>query len=185
MDLTWLYTAAGVLVNNLVLFAWKPLLNSYAGEKGKNLARQEDLERILSEVRAITETQKHIEAKISDEAWHAQWIITERRNAYVSALVAFRAYLQKLDDHVKQGRIVSDNTESAGAELNTASDELIRSIAISELFGGDSFRREMENALRFSNEAANAPDGIKGLKDKVREIEDRLLAIARTDLRIE
>jgi len=185
MELAWIYTASGVLINNLVLLVWKPWLGSYAGEKGKNLARQEDLERILTEVKAVTATQKEIESKISGEAWHAQWIMTERRNSYVSALVAFRTYIQRIDDHLDNGKIASDNRELAVAEINAASDELIKSIAISELFGGASFRLEMENAIRFAGDAARAPGGLKGLKDKVREIEDRLLAIARTDLKID
>jgi len=154
------------------------------GERGKNIARQADLELILSEVRAITETQKHIEAKISGEAWHAQWTLTERRNAYISALVAFRVYIQMIDDHLKNGRVVSDDKILAATEINKATDELIKSLAISELFGGLVFREEMENAVRFAAEAMHAPGGIKSLKERVREVEDRLLVVARTDLGI-
>jgi hypothetical protein len=57
--------------------------SAYVGEKGKNLARKEDLDKILVEVHSVTEAQKRIEARISGEMWHQQWVATERRNAYV------------------------------------------------------------------------------------------------------
>jgi membrane protein implicated in regulation of membrane protease activity len=61
--------AAVVVINNLVLWLWKPWTEAYAGEKGKNLARKEDLDKILEEVHAVTQMQKEIEAKISGDAW--------------------------------------------------------------------------------------------------------------------
>src|SRR5215831_14476314 len=55
-------------------------------EHGKNLARKEDLENIVAEVRAITATQKEIEAKISGDAWRRQWILDHKREFYVDLL---------------------------------------------------------------------------------------------------
>ena len=39
----WVYVFAIVGLNTLVLWFWKPWTNAYAGEKGKNFARKEDL----------------------------------------------------------------------------------------------------------------------------------------------
>jgi hypothetical protein len=63
--ISWLQGIALVALNNLVLLIWKPWAGAYAGEKGKNLARKEDLDKILDEVRAVTATQKAIEGKMS------------------------------------------------------------------------------------------------------------------------
>jgi hypothetical protein len=52
--ISWLQGIALVALNNLVLLFWKPWAGAYAGEKGKNLARKEDLNEILAEVRAVT-----------------------------------------------------------------------------------------------------------------------------------
>ena len=53
MDWTWLYVIAGAALNNLILLVWKPWTQAYAGEKGKNFARKEDLDKILAEVRVV------------------------------------------------------------------------------------------------------------------------------------
>jgi hypothetical protein len=60
MDWTPVYVAAGALLNALILGIWKPWGAAYAGEKGKNFARKEDLDQILAEVRAVTITQKKL-----------------------------------------------------------------------------------------------------------------------------
>jgi hypothetical protein len=86
MDWNWLYGAALVGLNNLVLGFWKPWAKDYAGEKGKNFARKEDLDLILAEVRAVTATQKQIEARISNEVWQQQWRLTQLRDAYALLL---------------------------------------------------------------------------------------------------
>ena len=75
-----------VALNNLVLLFWKPWAGAYAGEKGKNLARKEDLNEILAEVRAMTITQKEIEAKISGELWSRQMHWQQKRAIYARLL---------------------------------------------------------------------------------------------------
>jgi hypothetical protein len=47
---------AMVLLNILFWLIWKPWAGAYAGEKGKNFARKEDLNEILAEVWAVTAT---------------------------------------------------------------------------------------------------------------------------------
>jgi hypothetical protein len=88
VDWTFVYVAAGVGLNALVLGFWKPWLGAYGGEKGKNLARKEDLNEILAEVRAVTIATKEIEAKLTGEQWDRQMRWNEKRNTYTALLKA-------------------------------------------------------------------------------------------------
>jgi hypothetical protein len=80
--------ACSALLTALVFGFWKPWLGAYGGEKGKNLARKEDLNEILAEVRAVTITQKEIEAKLTGEQWDRQTRWNEKRNTYAALLSA-------------------------------------------------------------------------------------------------
>lgn len=44
----------------------------YLTNKGENLATHEDIDKLVDQVRAVTQTTKEIEAKISDEVWDRQ-----------------------------------------------------------------------------------------------------------------
>jgi hypothetical protein len=44
----------------------------YLTKKGENLATHEDIDKLVDQVRAVTQTTKEIEAKISDEVWDRQ-----------------------------------------------------------------------------------------------------------------
>jgi hypothetical protein len=45
---------------------------SYLKKKGENLATHEDIDKLVDQVRVVTQTTKEIEAKISDEVWDRQ-----------------------------------------------------------------------------------------------------------------
>lgn len=75
-----------VILNNLILYFWKPWLGAYGAEKAKNLARKEYLNEILSEVRAVTATQKQIEAQLSGTEWNRQILWNKRFDVYSSAM---------------------------------------------------------------------------------------------------
>jgi hypothetical protein len=64
MDINWatisMTALASVLLNGLLLGVWKPWAAAYTGEKGKNFARKEDIDKILAEVKAVTQTQEEI-----------------------------------------------------------------------------------------------------------------------------
>jgi hypothetical protein len=61
-------------------------LGAYLAAKGKNLARKEDLNGLVAEVRAVTITQKEIEARISGDLWERQWRLNQKRDAYARLL---------------------------------------------------------------------------------------------------
>lgn len=47
-------------------------MQGYMSEKGKNLATHEDIDKLVEQVSAVTQTAKEIEAKISDQVWDRQ-----------------------------------------------------------------------------------------------------------------
>jgi hypothetical protein len=47
-------------------------MQGYMSEKGKNLATHEDIDKVVDQVKAVTQTAKEIEAKISDQMWDRQ-----------------------------------------------------------------------------------------------------------------
>jgi hypothetical protein len=65
--LRWVIWGLGILVTGLGGF-----LAGYLKKKGENLARKEDLDDLIKEVRAVTTTTKKIEAEISSGVWDRQ-----------------------------------------------------------------------------------------------------------------
>jgi hypothetical protein len=47
-------------------------LGSYLKKKGENLATHEDVDKLVAQVAAVTETTKQIESKISHDVWERQ-----------------------------------------------------------------------------------------------------------------
>jgi hypothetical protein len=47
-------------------------MQGYMSQKGKNLATHEDIDKLVEQVKAVTQTTKEIEAKISDQVWDRQ-----------------------------------------------------------------------------------------------------------------
>ena len=79
MDWSLMVSGAALALNAVVIGFWKPWLGAYGGEKGKNLARKEDLDTILAEVRAVTFTQKEIETTLNNGMWNRQTLWAQAR----------------------------------------------------------------------------------------------------------
>jgi len=141
-----------VALNNLVLLFWKPWAGAYAGEKGKNLARKEDLNEILAEVRAMTITQKEIEAKVSNEALDRQWIWNQKRDLYTKVVDVG----QRLTEHYGDlaDAVSVEEQRIAHQKLDADLSELYRLSAFATIFG----TQDCCKALRqfFSQEAEQA-----------------------------
>src|SRR6266478_298890 len=73
-------------LTTIILWFWKPWVGAYAGEKGKTLARKEDLDAILAEVRAVTIAQKEIESNLSGDLWHRQTRWNEKKDIYTQLI---------------------------------------------------------------------------------------------------
>lgn len=78
--------ASSAILTAVILGFWKPWFGAYGGEKGKNLARKEDLDAILTEVKAITITQKEIESSLSGDLWNRQMRWNEKRDIYLGII---------------------------------------------------------------------------------------------------
>ena len=79
-------------------------LGTYFKKKGENLATQEDIHKLVEQVRVVTTTAKEIEAKISGDVWDRQkrWELkrevlfeaTRRLSELDNALLGFGAALR-------------------------------------------------------------------------------------------
>jgi hypothetical protein len=98
MDWNFVYIVGGALLNALILGIWKPWGIGYAGEKGRNFARQEDLSEILSEVRAVTAAQKAVEAKLSGDLWHHQMRWNQKKDIYGALIHSLQELLSSLSE---------------------------------------------------------------------------------------
>lgn len=164
MDWTWVHTVgtvAIVFLNNLVLWIWKPWASAYAGEKGKALARKEDLDKILAEVRAVTITQKVIEAKISGELWNRQMLWNQKRDFYLELL----RRLGDLTDHCRAVRVVLKlNKAPEVAEwsrIAVSLSETARMLAVARIFANKACYDAMVEYLPV---LTKAPDDVLGME---------------------
>jgi hypothetical protein len=94
-------------------------IGSYLKKKGENLASREDIEILVHQMAAITQTTKEIEARISDEAWDRQKLwemkrevlfeavkrITEVDNALLAFSVVFKGGAKPDDPKLSEERL--------------------------------------------------------------------------------
>lgn len=78
-----LISAVSTVVTNLVI---QPIMAAYSAEKGKNLARKEDLNKLVVEMKALTTAQEEIKAELSGDLWHRQQRYNEKREVYGTLL---------------------------------------------------------------------------------------------------
>jgi fructosamine-3-kinase len=133
--ISWLQGIALVALNNLVLLFWKPWAGAYAGEKGKNLARTEDLDVILTEVRAVTKSQREIEAKISGDLWDRQMRWQQKRDVYGRLLETIGEFQMILG--AEAGKVHAGHLEQDwewGEDEKRVATELRRQDSVAQLF---------------------------------------------------
>jgi hypothetical protein len=83
-----------IVMENLIMSALTALsgalfgsfLGAYLKKKGENIALQEDIEKLVNQVQAVTEATKAIEAKISNEMWERQKRWEIKRDALFEAI---------------------------------------------------------------------------------------------------
>ena len=81
------------LVNGFLILYVRSYTSSYASKKGENLATHEDMQKLVEQVKAVTETTSRIESQISQESWERQqrWEYKQRN------LVDVVSYLHDLE----------------------------------------------------------------------------------------
>jgi len=72
-------------------------LKSYMSKKGENLATHEDIEKLVDQVKAVTQTTKEIEARISGELWDRQKQWEMKRDVLFEATKRVSAAFQALN----------------------------------------------------------------------------------------
>jgi type IV secretory pathway VirB4 component len=105
---------------------------AYVAAKGKNLARKEDLDGLVAEVRAVTIVQKEIEAKISDKVWERQWRLDQKRDNYSQMLRAISDYMVRLLDLAEGAQLGTGNTTTK--QFAQIAEEFYAAYAVSALF---------------------------------------------------
>lgn len=91
-------------------------LNGYSTEKGKNLATHEDIDKLVDQVKAVTQTTKEIEAKISDQVWDRQrrWELKRDQILKIADLISTaKDSLVYLDSECRQLRMMSSQGEAS------------------------------------------------------------------------
>ncbi len=112
-------------------------------EKGKNLATHEDIDKVVDQVRAVTQTTKEIETKITDQVWDRQRRWELRRDQIMKMLdqaTEAKHQLVHLDASYRNLRKFGESAETlkqsheAYSRFNSASDELEKFSMTASLF---------------------------------------------------
>jgi hypothetical protein len=98
MNINWgtlsLTTAINLVLGAIILGFWKPWAAGYSAEKSKNFARKEDLDVIVTEVRAVEKARKETENTI----WAQQTQWNHRRDAYAKLLTTVTTLIRASSD---------------------------------------------------------------------------------------
>ena len=90
-------SALSGVVTSLVVI-WKSSMTAYGGEKGKNLARKEDIDKIVNEIEKVTRTQKQIKTDLAGDLWNKQMLWTEKKLVYGGMLMAIHDMLTHVNE---------------------------------------------------------------------------------------
>jgi hypothetical protein len=191
-------TIAVIALYVLVLGVWKPWVSAYSREKGKNLARKEDLDAILAEVRAVTLTQKEIEHKLSGDLWNEQTRRTEKKDLYAQIIRAINELSDSLDD--AEAAVETSKTQvepSSNVELQllrsyneglsrirTLTSELHTLFALSFIYTDEECARALSDYIENQQHCESVQDTewLKNNRALLRKTKLRVVATAKIDL---
>lgn len=106
---------ATVVLNALVLYVWKPWLKGYGGEKGKLLARKEDIDSIIEEMKRISTVTEDIKSRMAGDLWDRQKRWEQKRTIYGDLLTSSDALRRALTSYFASLK-VQPQAEAAGAK---------------------------------------------------------------------
>jgi hypothetical protein len=147
MDWTPIYIGAGVVLNWLILYFWQPWSTAYSGEKGKNIARKEDIDKISDEVRAVTRAQEEIKSSLAGDLWNRQLHKTQQKEIYGDLLALIHKVSGQLErlhialtirEHVVDNEVhmevVTTDIHEARRELEKLKREMVRLFGLASIF---------------------------------------------------
>ena len=102
----------------LLVALFRSKVTAYGAEKGKTLARKEDLDEILTEVRAVTRTQKEIESKLAGDLWQHQTRWNHKRDIYADLLSSLQETGAAFGATISASRMKADPRPNFQAEGN-------------------------------------------------------------------
>ncbi len=138
---------------------------AYLKKKGENLATHEDIDKVVDQVKAVTQTTKEIEAKISGELWdrQKQWELkrevtfgaAKAAGAAKDTLVKMHGIYMTDKRNLQQGKpIREDKQTEAYAAFNKAADELDQAFLLVATVCGDGLRNEVGGFAVFARGVA-------------------------------
>jgi hypothetical protein len=93
------------------------LFKGYGSEKGKNIAIQENIDKLAEQMRILTDAQKRIEATISHEVWGQQKTWELKRDAALELMRIFGSILEKLQNFFSAATEEKRAETTADAEI--------------------------------------------------------------------
>jgi hypothetical protein len=178
----------------LLLGAFLGYLASYMKKKGENLATHEDIDKLVDQMKAVTQATKEIEAKISGEVWDKQKQWEMKREVVFEAIKRLAQADEALLGHSSALKVELNNPQQdwTQAKLEKSLKWSNASAALDEshLLVGVVCSREAKEALeRFVVLTNTIAAGIGGkdaqIYDKSREEVARRLFAVRAALRKE
>jgi len=99
----------------------RPYLSGYATKKGENLATHEDIDKLVDQIKAVTEATKKIEAEISSGVWNKQKRWEMKREVLFEAA----RKISEIDDAMLSNSVVlkEDRAKQKEWEIQTPSTE--------------------------------------------------------------
>ena len=171
-------------------------------EKGKRLATREDIEHVLSEVRAVTKETETIKAQIGSDLWLRQTVWGHKREAYVnilkcshhlqdalSSLRSTRMTLQILKEQATPAEHLVDmesNIAKNCGEYTEAQGRLLDALTETEIFVDGIPELRMEYVgnplLKIAFDPASDPDESFQLLLGINQWTRRIVELGRNDL---
>jgi hypothetical protein len=174
-----------LVLQGILFWFFKPWAQGYAQEKSKNFARQEDLESILAEVRAVTAGQEEIKFRLSAEQWDRQMLATEKKVVYGDLLHTVHRMIECCNTILATAKVIAANelAPTVVAELasqvsteivtyTTIERELIRLTGLAAIF----CRPECYSYVITFLSAPRDPDALRSV-DKVQSQFTKLIGL--------
>jgi len=109
----WLIVVLWPIVTFLAVLFANSFLKSYLSKKGENVATHQDIEKLVDQMKAVTQATEEIKAEISDQVWNRQRLWELKRDTLLAtsrSLAAFKSALIRL---ASTQSVLRENPESA------------------------------------------------------------------------
>jgi hypothetical protein len=138
----------------LVLVIWKiveAFSKGYGEEKGKNLARKEDIDTIRAEIKVVTKEAETIRAEISSGVWRHQWELEQKRSILaevISVINDIETYYLRLTNEELQGL---PRTPDVFANVEESARRMGYALAMAQIFLSSEIVAEISHYMGWQN----------------------------------